>query len=225
MPSHRRNPHRRATAVAFLTVLCGVAAWNSSTAVWFTGAFTRDGTVIWTDLTPLDVTNHGMILGPTGGIPASYTVLGHPAVQFWLLVGLACGVLAAILRIGLFALLGIGMLWLSRSSAVSIETILLSPAAENRFARKGGEFLNYLDLTWVTIGLLAVLAIQITYANHVKRRFDIVAGREPSQGVLDALENLGSTAIGRYARVPAQNGGKTTTTNPNKNKTPAHAKR
>lgn len=223
MPQKRRNPHRRATMVAFLIVLCGAAAWNSSTSVWFTGAFTRDGTIVWTDLTPLDVTYHGMIHGPTGGIPASYTVMGHPAVQFWLVVGVLCGVLAAVLRIGLFSLLGVGMLWLSRSSAVSIETILLSPAAENRFARKGGEFMNYLDLTWVTIGLLAVLAAQVTYANHAKRRADIVEGREPSQGVLDALENLGSTAIGRYARVPAQQAAKTATET--KVKTPATARR
>jgi len=200
----RRNPHRRATAVAFLTVLCGIAAWNSATAVWFIGAFTRNGELVWTDLTPADLSTFGMVQGPTGGIPAGYTVLGYPAVQFWLAVGLLCGILAAVLRLGLFSLIGISMLWMARTSAVSMETILLSPAAENRFATKGGEFLNFLDLTWITMALLAVLALQLTYANHVKRRSELRAGREPEPGVLDVLENIGTSAIGRYARVPGK---------------------
>jgi len=201
MLSARRNPYRRATAVAFLTVLCGIAAWNSATSVWFVGAFTGDGGIVWTDLTPAEISTSGMILGPTGGIPAGYTVLGYPAVQFWLAVGALCCILAAVLRLGLFALVGIGMLWLARTAAVGMETILLSPAAENRFARTGGEFLNFLDLTWLTMALLAVLAMQLTYANHAKRRADLLAGREPDAGVLDVLENIGTSAIGRYARV------------------------
>lgn len=200
MLSRRRNPHRRATAVALLSTFCGMAAWNSATAVWFTGAFSRDGSIVWTDLTPADLAGYGMVQGPTGGIPAGYSVLGYPAVQFWLAIGVLCGILAVVLRLGLFSLLGIGMLWLSRSSAVSIESILMSPSAENRFARKGGEFLNFLDLTWITMGLLAVLAVQITYANHLKRRQDLQAGREPAQGVLDVLENIGTSALGRYTR-------------------------
>jgi hypothetical protein len=200
MLSSRRNPHRRATAVAFLTVLCGIAAWNSATSVWFTGAFTRNGELVWTDLTPADLSTFGMVQGPTGGIPAGYTVLGYPAVQFWLAVGLLCGVLAAVLRLGLFSLVGIGMLWLARTAAVSMETILNSPSAEGRFAIKGGEFLNFLDLTWITIALLAVLALQLTYANHVQRRTELQAGRQPEPGVLDVLENIGTSAIGRYAR-------------------------
>lgn len=200
----RRNPHRRATAVAFLTVLCGIAAWNSATSVWFVGAFTRNGELVWTDLTPADLSTFGMVQGPTGGIPAGYTVFGYPAVQFWLAVGVLCGILAAVLRLGLFSLIGIGMLWMSRTAAVSMETILLSPAAENRFAGKGGEFLNFLDLTWVTMALLVVLALQLTYANHAKRRSELRAGREPEPGVLDVLENIGTSAIGRYARVPGK---------------------
>lgn len=202
LPS-RRNPHRRATAVAFLTVLCGLAAWNSATSTWFIGAFTRNGELVWTDLTPADISTFGMVQGPTGGIPASYTVLGYPAVQFWLAVGIVCCILAAVLRLGLFSLVGIGMLWMSRTSAVSMDTILRSPAAENRFAGKGGEFLNFLDLTWITMGLLAVLAVQLTYANHVRRRTEVRAGREPEPGVIDVLESIGTSAIGRYARLPA----------------------
>lgn len=218
MPQERRNPHRRATAVAFLTVLCGLAAWNSATSVWFIGAFTRNGDLVWTDLTPADLSAFGMVQGPTGGIPAGYTVLGYPAVQFWLAVGLLCGILAAVLRLGLFALIGIGMLWMSRSAAVSMETILLSPSAENRFASKGGEFLNFLDLTWITMALLVVLALQLTYANHAKQRSERRAGREPEPGVLDVLENIGTSAIGRYARVPGKPDTKTaknTTTSDN----------
>jgi hypothetical protein len=229
MFSARRNPHRRATAVAFLTVLCGLAAWNSATSVWFIGAFTRDGALVWTDLTPADLSGFGMVQGPTGGIPAGYTVLGYPAVQFWLAIGVLCGILAAVLRLGLFSLVGIAMLWLARSSAVSMETILFSPSAENRFAHKGGEFLNFLDLTWMTMALLAVLALQLTYANHAKRRNDLRAGREPEPGVLDVLENIGTSAIGRYARSATKPNDRKATTAPAvgapTTKTPATAAR
>ena len=222
----RRNPHRRATAVAFLTVLCGLAAWNSTTSIWFIGALTRNGELVWTDLTPADLSTFGMVQGPTGGIPAGYTVLGYPAVQFWLAIGLLCGIIAAVLRLGLFSLVGIGMLWMARTAAVSMETILLSPAAENRFASKGGEFLNFLDLTWMTMALLVVLALQLTYANHAKRRSELRAGHEPEPGVLDVLENISTAALGRYARVPGKATEKfpqsaATTVGNGKTKTPA----
>jgi len=199
-PSRRRNPHRRAAAMAFLTVLTGLAAWNAAVSVWFIGAFSRNGELVWTELRLHDLASYGMVQGPTGGIPATYTIAGYPAVQVWLLLGVLFGVVAVLLRLGLFSLFAVGMIWLARSAAVSTETILLSPAAQNRFAQRGTEFLNFLDLSWMLMALLVVLTAQITYANHVQRRETIARGAEPDQGVLDVFTNIQSSVIGRYAR-------------------------
>lgn len=195
-----RGPHRRALAIAGLTVLVGTLAWNAMSAVWFVGAFARDGQLAWVNLTPRDLATYGMLEGPTGGIPATYTVAGHPALQVWLVLGIACGALAVLLRLGLFSMGGIAMLWLARTTATSMHATVMSPAAEGRFALRGVEYLNFLDLTWMLMALLAVLTVQITYANSVKRRDALRAGREPEPGVLDVFTTIQSSIVGRYNR-------------------------
>ncbi len=195
-----RGPYRRALAISMLTFTVGLLAWNASLTTWFTGAFARDGQIVWVNLRPSDLANYGMLEGPTGGIPATYTMFGHTAVHVWLALGIAFGVLAVFLRLGLFSMGGIAMIWLARTTAVSMHDALLSPAAEGRFAVRGAEFLNFLDLTWMLMALLGVLTIQVTYANSVKRRDALRAGQEPEPGVLDVFTNIQSSIVGRYTR-------------------------
>jgi hypothetical protein len=200
-----RGPQRRALAIAGLTALVGTLAWNALSAVWFAGAFARNGELVWVNLTPRDLATYGMLEGPTGGLPATYTVAGHPATQVWLVLGIACAALAVLLRLGLFSLGGISMLWLARSSATSMYDVVMSPAANGRFTLRGVEYLNFLDLTWMLMALLGVLTVQITYANSVKRRDALRAGQEPEPGVLDVFTNIQSSIVGRYSRPTPSN--------------------
>jgi hypothetical protein len=141
-----------------------------------------------------------MILGPTGGVPGTYNLAGYPAVQVWLLAGMVFALLAVLLRLGLFSLAGIGMLWMARSTAVSMHTMLTSEAADGRFAVTGTEMMNFLDLSWLLMGMLAVLTAQITYANSVDRKLKLAAGEEPDPGVLDVYGVIQASLLNRYGR-------------------------
>lgn len=212
MPAaNTRGPYRRALAIYGLTVLVGTVAWNNLASVWFTGAFATDGQVTWVNLSTYDVARYGMLKGPTGGVPATYSIYGLPSMQIWLLAGLACGALAVLLRLGVFSLIGAAMLWMSRGAATGVSDILSSPAAENRFAIRGTAQANYLDLVWMLMALSLVLAMQITYANNVKRKNDIAAGQIPDPGVLDVFTEIQTSIVGRYARAPKGASGQTET--------------
>lgn len=208
----RRGPRRRAAAIAALAALAGMGAWNSLQSVWFTGAFTENGNVVWSKLTVNELANHGMIQAPTGTVTATYTIFGMPAPQAWLLIGLGLLGISVLLRLSLFSLVGVAMVWISRTAAVAAETALMAPAAGGRFVRSGNEFTNYLDLCWVVMGIGLVLAVQLTYASAVERRNAEREGRTLEPGVLDTFQAMGESFTDRLNRTPRQNAGASSTT-------------
>ena len=198
----RRGPRRRATAIAAGAALAGMGAWNAVNSIWFTGAFTENGEVVWRKLTTHQLAGNGMIQAPTGSVSATYTIFDMPAPQAWLLMGLALLGLSVLLRLSLFSLVGVAFLWISRTAAVSIETALTAPAAGGRFARSGTEFANYLDLCWLTMGIGVILAVQLTYASAVERRTAEREGQTMEPGVLDTFQAMGESIVERLNRTP-----------------------
>jgi hypothetical protein len=199
----KRHPFRRVVVISILAALAGASAWNASTTPWFTGAFPGEGDASWINLTLDSIAHNSMLESPTGGVPGTYTILGMPGPRAWLLVAGVLAALAALLRLGLFAVISLGALWASRSAALAVEHALTGDAADGRFVHHGTDFVTFLDWIWVTGALVLVLALQVTYANGVERRRRGQAGETTDPGVLDIVEKVGQSITGRYATAPA----------------------
>jgi hypothetical protein len=179
-------------------------AWNALTGVWFTGAFTQNGAVVFSDVTLQDLAHHGLIQAPTGAVPVTYSIGGLPAPKAWLIAAAAMTALAVVLRMSLFSLISVILMWISRASAVAAEKTLMSEAAGGRFTRQGFDFVNFINMSWVAMALGTLLSIQLTYAVAVERRIKERRGEEAPGGVLDAVQGVGESFVNRFNR-PAPN--------------------
>lgn len=196
----QRGPQRRALAISAVAVFAMAAAWNSLAGVWFTGVFSSGETTAAFNVTVQDLAHHGLVQAPTGAIPVTYSIGGVPAPKAWLIAAAAVTVLATVLRLGLFSLVGVVLTWLSRASALAAEKTLMSEAAGGRFARNGVEFANFIDLCWVVMALGVVLSIQLTYAAAVDRRQREQRGEQALVGVLDTVQGVGENLFNRFNR-------------------------
>lgn len=195
-----RGPQRRATAIAATIALLALPAWNALNDIWFAGVFRNGDTFVTAPITAATAATNPMIEGPTGGLPAGYTILGQPGTRFWFTATLALTLLAVVLRLGLFAVGGIVTLWLSRAAAIGTHSVLTGPTGNRRFITSGDAYQSYHAWVWILAGLLTALAVQITVANSVQRRHDTAAGKTPEPGVLDVFTNAQTAIVARYAR-------------------------
>lgn len=200
----KRTPHRRAIAMFFIIGLVGVAAWNALVSAWFVGAFASDGGVVWVNLTVNDLAHSQILQSPTGPMSSMNTLAGWPAPTVWLLSGLGFGLLASLLRLSFFGVIGSVMVWFSRSVADNSQTLLMGAAGEKRFVLNGNELANYLDICLLLVALLMVLSAQIAYANHARNRVLVGSGKEPTIGLLDVLHNMQSNVVERFTRAGGQ---------------------
>jgi hypothetical protein len=193
-----RGAQRRSIGIAVLVVAAGVLAFQATQFSWFSGAFLSGESWTWVSLSPSALSTVGTVPGPTGPVPALYTVFGMQAPGAWVLVAVALGLIATLTRLGVLSLLGVGAAWMARSAAVSLEPILSSAGdVPGRFVLDGSGYAQFIDWTWVLLGLLVVSAAQITYAGHVRRRAAVAAGEDVDANLLDLFHSVQTSAVSR----------------------------
>lgn len=204
-----RTPERRSMLLAVLMLLVTYGAYRASTFPWFQGAWKEGGEWTWADLTPEALATLGVVPSPTGDRPAMYEIAGMPAATTWILVAALAGLLAFISRLGILALIGVGAVWMARTSAIFAQEILFdSEQLTGRIVETAG--LNtYLDWCWLLMGSLLVLAAQITYAGHRHRKAQKAAGLEQDEALVDTFEGMQASLLARLARTsPTRAGAK-----------------
>ena len=206
----KRSPERRSMLLAGILLLVGFGAYQASHQAWFLGAYKVKGAYEWVPLDPATLATMGMVESPTGPRPAMYELLGMPASTTWILVAVGVGILAFVSRLGLLALVGVGAAWMGRTSALfAQETLTRGEDLAARVQETPAGLSTYLDWLWILMAVLVLLAGQVTYAAHVRRKQAVARGLEDEPGMLDTLEGVQAAALTRLARTSPKTSGRT----------------
>jgi len=203
-----RGPHGRLIAISFLACMLLFLTWQQTTTEWYqvavnSGDAANDGAATsWIPVTLETISATPLLASPTGLRTAGSAIYGTPAAQVWTMLAGILTVLAASSRIGLFSIMGIGSLWMARFAATSLNGTLLGPTGNGRFVANSQNYQIYLDLLWLSAGMLLLQAIQITWAGSQRRRQAIRAGETPEPAVVDLYQAVAG-GLNRYGRTTA----------------------
>jgi hypothetical protein len=172
---------------------------------WFTGAFDNQGIITWLPLKLADLASYPVIESPLGGQPIMYTVLGQPAPLFWIALAVLLGIVSYMARTGLFAMLGIGAVWMAKAAAFGAQAYALGLNGQGRFAVNEGGLYAFVDSCWFLIVMLVILGVQLTYASHVEKLRHVALGKDVEPGVLDGVNAIQTALIERISGNPVKN--------------------
>jgi len=195
----RRDPYKRAAIIVVALILAGMFSLLAANQNWYGAVFAgSNGQTVSVALSPAELATEKVVMGPGGPKSATYSLLGFPAQSSMLFVGLLLSGVGFLVRQGLLSLMGLGAVWVARSSAVSMEALLLNQVNGGRFWLLGTAYESFVLGVWVVLALQLILAIQLVYCQHVERRIDMVCGHDPEQNVLDSLQGSYTSIIDRF---------------------------
>ena len=193
----------RRNVIGFVAVFAFAAlAFQAAAKPWYIAALIVNGQPDVLRLGPAQLANVGLLPGPAGPVPVTYTLFGWNAPQAWIAVALLLGVVSVVTNLGVLSLFGVGAAWMGRASFSSIQANIADSPIDSQFRLEGDGAASYVFWAEILAFVLLVSAVSITYAGHVRRKIATAAGEEVPVNLLDTFHSVQTSAVNRMAAAP-----------------------
>ena len=206
-----RTPHRRAGAIALLTVPVAMLAYASLTTVWYTfniqapqltvpGSFTKTGQIAATQTyTAFSLTQAGTATGPTGPFAALPSVSGMPTIMVFLIAAALLAFAATTMRNSLFAIGGAIAANFAKSNFEAMRALVENPMFGGNYMTTGPGLERFELASMSMIALCATVGIQVFLANRAERKLKQAAG-DASPSTLEQIYSFYVGAVKRSSK-------------------------